>query len=257
MNSLNAPIVSTAPGEAPSGSLGVFSAEEHIARGRRMMRLFDAPGYEEAVRAFRLALEMSPDSVEANAFLSETYSHWGFREEINGRDGQSYHDLSLEFAEQAVRLGADRPESHRALSVALRRGANADADRSRAEILVALDLRENDADSLYQHWRAFGYDVAAPSIHRALELDPEHCGAYIDLGAAHYVNNQFPEALACLQAALKINPRNSLVQYNLAMVLDRVGMAEKGRAVLLRARRLSPDNPLLENGWASLGGGPI
>lgn len=228
-----------------------------LARGRRMMRTFDAPGYEEAVRAFRLALELDPDSVGARALLSETYSHWGFREELNGRDAQDYYDLSLEFAEEAVRLGADRPESRRALSVALRRGARADAERSREESRAALELREDDADSLYQHWRASGYDVASPAIQRALELDPEHCGAYIDLGAAHYANDQFPEALACLQAALKINPRNTLTQYNLAMVLDRVGMAEKALAVLRRARQLCPGNPLLETGWSSLGGGPL
>lgn len=257
MNSENIPIMLSDPGETPSEPSPVLLADDYVSQGRRMMRLFDVPGYEEAVVAFRLALELEPGSVLANAFLSETYSHWGFREEINGCDSQSYYDLALEFAEQAVRLGTRQPESHRALSVALRRGAHADVARCRAEICIALDLRKDDADSLYQYWRAFGYDVTEPAIQRALELDPELCGAYNDLAAAHYVNEKFPEALAYLQAALKINPRNSLVQYNLAMVLDHIGMADKALAVLRRARQLSPDNPLLENAWMGLSGEQI
>lgn len=231
------------------------SADDCVAEGRRLMRLFDAAGYEEAVAAFRQALELEPGSVAASAFLAETYSYWGFREELNGRDCQSFYDLSLELAEQAVSLGAHRPESRRALSVALRRGAHADIERSRAEILAALELRDDDAETWYQYWRAFGYEVSDPAIYRALELDPELCGAYNDLGAVLCGHERFPEALSYLQAALKLNPRNSLVQYNMAMVLDRMDLADKGLALLSRARRLLPNDPLLERGWAGLNGG--
>ncbi|MEK7858287.1 MAG: tetratricopeptide repeat protein [Elusimicrobiota bacterium] len=232
-----------------------LSVDDYLAQGRRMMRLYDAAGYEQAVVAFRHALELDPGSVEANAFLAETYSYWGFREELNGRESQSYYDLSLNLAEQSVRLGMHQPESHRALSVALRRGKHADAELSRSEILIAVDLRSDDAETWYQYWRAFGYDVSDPSIHRALELDPALCGAHNDLAAALVGKDRYPEALVHLQAALKINPRNSLVQYNLAMVLDHMGMGDKAIAFLRRARQLHPGDPLLETGWVSLGGG--
>lgn len=238
-------------GDEPAGEL---SAEDLTAHGRHMMRLFDVPGYEEAVVSFRRALEQNPGSVEASSLLAETYSYWGFREEIIGRRCQSFYDLSLEFAEQAMRLGTDHAESHRALSVALRRGAHADVKRSRTEILIALDIKNEDADAWYQCWRAFGYDIADTSIQRALAIDPELCGAYNDLGAVLCGKDRLTEALAHLQAGLKLNPRNALVQYNLAMVLERMGMADKGKALLLRARQLRPNDPLLEGGWARLGG---
>ena len=137
----------------------------------------------------------------------------------------------------------------------MRRGTNSDIERSRSEILVALDLRDDDADTWYQYWRAFGYEVGDPSIQRALDLDPELCGAYNDMAAALCGHDRFDEALSYLQAALKLNPRNSLVQYNLAMVLDRMDRADKGLAVLNRARRMLPNDPLLERGWAALNGG--
>ena len=100
-----------------------LSVDDYVALGWRMMRLYDSAGYEQAVVAFRHALELDPGSVEASAFLAETYSYWGFREELNGRESQSYYDLSLNLAEQSVRLGMHQPESHRALSVALGRAA--------------------------------------------------------------------------------------------------------------------------------------
>lgn len=221
-----------------------------------MMRLFDPLGYEEAVSAFRHALELDPGSVIASALLAETYSYWGFREELNARECQSFYDLALELAEQAILLDDQAPESHRALSVALRRGKHANLERSRSEIMLALDLRDDDADTWYQYWRAFGYEVGDQSIHRALELDPELCGAYNDMGAALCGYDRYDEALAYLQAALKLNPRNSLVQYNLAMVLDRMDRPDKGLAVLRRARRMLPNDPLLERGWAALNGSP-
>lgn len=231
------------------------TADSLVAEGRRMMRLFDPAGYEEAVSALRHALDLEPGSVVACALLAETYSYWGFREELNARDCQSFYDMAMELAERAVLLAPNSPEAHRALSVALRRGANSDIERSRSEILVALDLRDDDADTWYQYWRAFGYEVGDPSIHRALDLDPELCGAYNDMGAALCGQDRFDEALSYLQAALKLNPRNSLVQYNVAMVLDRMDRADKGLAVLNRARRMLPNDPLLERGWASLNGG--
>lgn len=230
------------------------AADGFVAEGRRRMRLFDAAGYKEAVVAFRRALDLAPDSVLAGACLAETYSYWGFREELNGRDSRSFYDLALELAERAVLLGARRPESRRALSVALLRGPHADIERSREEILAALDLRDDDAETWYQHWRAFGYEVEDPSFQRALELDPELCGAYNDMGVALCGRERLPEALSYLQAALRLNPRNSLVQYNLAMVLDRMDLADKGRALLNRARRMLPNDPLLDRGWAVLEG---
>src|SRR5256885_1660826 len=95
------------------------TADTLLAEGRRMMRLFDPAGYEEAVSALRHALDLEPGSVAACALLAETYSYWGFREELNGRECQSFYDMAMELAEQAVAADADAPEGHRALSIAL------------------------------------------------------------------------------------------------------------------------------------------
>lgn len=232
-----------------------LSALEHVALGRSMAKLFDLAGYEEAVAHFRHALELDPDCVSACVGLAETYSYWGFRREVSGLECQSYYDLSLEYASQALRMGPQLAESHRSLSVALRRGSHHDLDRSRAEILAAVDLRGDDAETWHQYWRAFGYDVSDPAIHRALQLDPRLCGAHNDLGAALCGNGRLAEAQARFQQALRLNPRNSLVQYNLAMTLDRQGLTQKAVALLRVARQMLPHDGLLESGWELLGGG--
>jgi tetratricopeptide (TPR) repeat protein len=245
----------TAQRDTQSVAPYALDLQENLTVGRRMLRLFDLPGYEEAVIHFRHALEHEPAHIAALSGLAEAYSYWGFRRELNGEECQSYYDLSLEQARAALRADPHISDSHRALSVALRRGARSDPNRARAEILIAVDLRDDDADTWYQYWRAFGYDVSDPSIHRALKLDPQLCGAHNDLGAALCGRDRLDEAVLHFRAALRINPRNSLTHYNLAMTLDRQGQAEKAVAVLRMAREMRPKDPLLESGWKLLGGG--
>jgi tetratricopeptide (TPR) repeat protein len=123
-------------------------------RARASMRLFDVDGYEEAVPLLREAVEAAPAYAPAYAALAETYSYWGFRREIGGMEAQSLYDMALENANLALNLAPDLAESHRAMAVALRRGAQADPDRRRAEVTTAMDMAPHDAETLWEHWRA-------------------------------------------------------------------------------------------------------
>jgi tetratricopeptide (TPR) repeat protein len=62
----------------------------------------------------------------------------------------------------------------------------------------------------------------------------------------------YDKALLELVEALRINPRNALAHYDVAMVLDRKGRREDGLRVLRRALGMHPDDPLLESGVALL-----
>lgn len=227
---------------------------ESFLEAKKLLRLFDIEGYERAVARFQHVLELAPDHAPAFAGLAETYSYWGFRRELNGQECQSYYDLAHAFAAEALRLAPERADSHRSMSLSLRRGDKRDLERAKREASLAVGLDPNDAETWHQSWRASGSDLADPSIHRALELDPSLCAAGNDLGVALCESGRLDEAVARFLAALRINPRNSLVLYNLAMALDRKDMRESAVTVMRHARAMHPGEPLLEYGWNLLGG---
>ncbi|MDE2290793.1 MAG: tetratricopeptide repeat protein, partial [Elusimicrobia bacterium] len=155
-------------------------------------------------------------------------------------------------AELAAKLAPESGAAHRALAVALRRGEKADPQRRQDEVLIALDLDPKDADAWYEYWRVRGYDPDDETIRRALELEPRHLGAHIDLGAALVEEGRLDEAAERLMEALRLNPRNALAAYDLAMVFNRQGHAERALELLRKARKLHPDERLLAAGMAAV-----
>lgn len=226
---------------------------EHYLDGVRSFRLYDIEGYEEAVVHLQRALDIEPTFGPAWACLAETYSHWGFRLEVAGEDGRALYKLSHDSALSALRYAPERSASHRAMAVALRRGAHADPVARREEVLVALDLDPKDASNWHEYWRAGGYQLPESSIERCLELDPRHCGARIDLGAALVVRKRYQEAAREFALAVQINPRNSLASFNLSMTLGRLGHRAKAEEILQGALKVRPGDPLLQEGFKHLG----
>lgn len=225
------------------------NTDELVRQGKTLLLLFDPQGYEEAVPLFRAAIEAAPTLAPAYAGLSETYSYWGFRRQIAGQESQSLYDMAHDYAHMALRLAPELAEAHRAMAVALRRGRRkSDHERRRQEITLALDLDPADGMSWAESWRANGYRLEDPALARALELAPDLCGLRIDLGAVYCELEQYDEAAAQLMKALKINPRNTLAYYDLAMVLDRKGDRPKAVGLLRKARELQPEDPLIESG---------
>lgn len=248
--------MSARPETKPPAASPELQARALTQRARAAMRLFDLEGYEDAVPLLREAVEAAPAYAPAYAALAETYSYWGFRREIAGLEAQSLYDMALENANLALNLAPDLAESHRAMAVALRRGAQADPERRRAEVTTAMDLAPDDAETLWEHWRAFGYDPEDPGLKRALALEPGLCGIHIDLGAVYCERGEYEAAVRELTKALQINPRNSLAYYDLAMSLNRKGHAAVALDIMRRVAKMHPDDPLIESGLEFLEGQP-
>ncbi len=224
------------------------AASDLCREGRAQLRLYDVEGYEKAVPLFRKALEEEPGRAEAHAGLAFAYALWGFRREIDGREPEGYYRMALQNAEAALKAAPESGEAHRAMAVALRRGAHADPVRRKEEVLLALDLEPGHPDNWYELWRASGSAAADPAIKRALELDPSHCAARIDLGVILCEEGRHREALTQFQLALRGNPRNSLALYNAAMVLNILGLPDNALSVLRKGLALQPGSRLLETG---------
>jgi tetratricopeptide (TPR) repeat protein len=220
--------------------------------GRKRLELFDIDGYQDAVACFRAALEADESCGSACVGLAEAFAYWGFRRELEGEDAEASYALAYRYAEKALALAAQEGSSHRAMAVALRRGARADAERRRAESSAAVELDPADADNWYEYWRAFGYGLADSSIRKALSLNPSHFAAYHDVAVALCEQGRLPEAEKWMRMALEIHPRHSLALYNLAMIAERQGRAADALAGLRAAGALFPGNRLIHDGMAAL-----
>lgn len=227
-------------------------AAELVRRAHEKRLLFDVPGYEQAVPLLKEAVELDPHNAPAYAELSQTYAYWGFRREICGLEHQSLYDMALDYAQEALRLDARLPAAHRAIAVALRRGSQADCARREKEVDEALALAPDDPETLCEKWRVNGYNPEDPILERVLALSPGFVAVHIDLGAVLSELEQFQESLVELEKAVVLNPMNAQCYYDIAMVLDRMGLRDKAVKLLKKAQRLRPDDALIAEGVSFL-----
>ncbi len=75
---------------------------------------------------------------------------------------------------------------------------------------------------------------------KAIELNPNSVGAYINLGTIYYNLGQLDAAESCYQAALSIQPNYALVHFNLGNVFDERNELYKARQHYEDAVRYAP-----------------
>lgn len=75
---------------------------------------------------------------------------------------------------------------------------------------------------------------------RAIELNPQAAGAYINLGTIYYNMLRLAEAEKCYRAAIEIDPDYALALFNLANVYDERGEFQDARQYYERALQISP-----------------
>lgn len=223
-------------------------AGELYLLGKRKMMLCDVDGFADAVPLFLQALEVSPNDPVIYAAMAETYSYWGRRREINGQECLSYYNLAYDNARRSLELGPDSSEAHRAMAVALRGGELCDPETRQREAARAYELNDYDAENCCEYWRTHGRRPDDPLIYKTVVLEPLLCGAHNDLGVALCEHERLDEAAFHLEAAVDLNPRNSLFQYNLAMVYFRRGAACDAQRLLEMTADLHPGDPLVLSG---------
>ncbi len=89
-------------------------------------------------------------------------------------------------------------------------------------------------------FRVGRYREAAESFRKALGLDPDSIGAWIDLGSALGEMGQADEAIEAFERAVELAPGNETALYNLGVLLSRRGEYERAIDYLSRAGQLAP-----------------
>jgi TolB-like protein/cytochrome c-type biogenesis protein CcmH/NrfG len=167
---------------------------------------FHAEGdLESAIRLYQEAVKLDPNFTLAWAYLSiaQIQSIMRGADSSLGRSAAAKDSLN-----HALALDPNLPEVH------LARGYNEEDDtRSLAEFREAEKGLPNSADvieaialqqKLLGHW-----DEAVANLQRAIELDPRNVRASNNLALAYCAMRRFPEALATLDRVLAWDPTNT------------------------------------------------
>jgi Tfp pilus assembly protein PilF len=79
---------------------------------------------------------------------------------------------------------------------------------------------------------------AIAAFTRVLEFDPEDIGSIVNLGQLHLQERRYDKAEAAFRKALKAEPYNATILYNLALTLNRSGATEEAQQHIERFREL-------------------
>lgn len=76
---------------------------------------------------------------------------------------------------------------------------------------------------------------------RALEAEPSHAGALINLGTMHFTAREFGKAREYYERAVASEPDNALARFNLANVFDELGLRLEALVHYQAALKIAPD----------------
>jgi adenylate cyclase len=196
---------------------------------------------EEARRLVHQSLTIDPNYARSYAWLALIYAtSWGApadKDYLNPAVLERAHD----FARKAVQLDRNLPQAHAALGLILTYQHQHDASIAAFEKAVSLNPN-------YVDWR-FGMALiragdskrAIEVVHAYMRLDPfyEPYASFV-LGFAHYMLEQYSQALSLLRDYVAQVPAFRTGHRLLAATLVRMGRLEEARAEAAVVLRLEP-----------------
>lgn len=165
----------------------------------------------KAVELLEQAIGRDPTFVQAHCQLASAHDHlYGFFDHTPAR--LALADAAVQTAQ---RLAPEAGEVHLALAQHFYQ-ARAEFDRARAEIDLAQKTLPNAADSFrwagYIDRREGRWEECIRNLQRAAELDPRNRLALQHLAGSYQQLRRYPEAVAALDRALALAPKDAVIQ---------------------------------------------
>jgi predicted Zn-dependent protease len=85
-------------------------------------------------------------------------------------------------------------------------------------------------------------DEALAPLKKALEVDPDNAGTYVQLGRLYHASKNYQDSRRVLEEALQINPFNPLIYRLLADVYPALGDQEKAKQAKTSLDKLMTPN---------------
>jgi predicted Zn finger-like uncharacterized protein len=199
------------------------SAADEVASGRKFMLLDDRLSYMQADKAFKTALLLDPNNVEACSGWVQNLALLDRR-----RGDVASRKTALDLVDYFLRKKPEDPGLHRAKAFLLfSLGRNEEA---RVHAQNAQNKLQDDAESLLVLGATYlesSTDMAVGMIKRALAANPELNVAYRLLGEAAVRQGKFHQALSYFQKRLEKDPGEFEALAASAEVYQEVGQFEK------------------------------
>ena len=243
-------------------------SDEHNSRG---IELADRGWLDEAIREFKKAIELDPDSAHAHDNLATVYSE----KKLYAQALEEYltalrlepdsatahynlacflathaHEMAIEQYKEAIAQDPEYPDAHLNLGMTY-----ADLDQreeAKAEFKAAIELEP--ADPLARHELAAmlmdegDYRDAIALLKEVVRLEPENYEGWLDLGISYAQKGFYQEAERCYGKARDLNPDDVLLNYNVAALYS---LWDKRAEALSAMRKALEKDPAKVRGWLS------
>lgn len=241
-------------------------SDEHNSRG---IELADRGWLDEAIREFKKAIELDPNSAHAHDNLATVYSEkklytqaleeylTALRLEPDSATAHynlacflatHAHDMAIEQYKEAIAQDPEYPDAHLNLGMTY-----ADLDQreeAKAEFKAAIELEPTDA--LARHELAAmlmdegDYRGAIALLNDVVRLEPENYEGWLDLGISYAQKGFYQEAERCYGKARDLNPDDVLLNYNVAALYS---LWDKRSEAMAALRKALDKEPAKVRGW--------
>src|SRR5713101_6270802 len=207
-------------------------SDEHNARG---IELADRGWLDEAIKEFKKAIELDPDSAHAHDNLATVYAE------------KKLYAQALEEYLAALRLEPESATAHYNLACFLATHAH---EMAIEQYKAAIDLDPDDP--LARHELAAllmdegDYRAAITLLNEVVRLEPENYEAWLDLGISYAQKGFYQEAERCYGKARDLNPDDVLLNYNVAALYS---LWDRRKEALDALRKALEKEPTKVRGW--------
>jgi len=215
------------------GRTAAPGAYDYYVQGHGYLRRYGPPQDDDnAIRLFRLALELDPKYALACAGLGEAYWH----KYVVTKDAQ-WIQQARAWCRRALELNDRLAPVHVALGL-IQNGTGNQAEAIR-EYQRALELSPDNADAYSElanvYAEAGKLSDAEATYKRAIQLQPGYWGFYSDLGRFYDTYGRYADAQSAFEHVVQLTPDNPKGYGDLGGLLVRMAQYDKALEVLWKS----------------------
>ncbi len=216
----------------------IASSDEHNSRG---IELADRGWLDEALKEFKKAIELDPESAHAWDNLATVYA-----------EKQRYRE-ALDAHLKSLQLDPENPSGHYNLASFL---AAHGLDFAVSEFLQTIELEDDYPDAHLNLGLAYAElgrtEEALKALQTAVEFDPADAVPRYELASLQMEEGDFRHAIVQLKEVTRLDPRNFEGWLDLGICYAQKGFYEEAERAYEAARELKPDELLLRYNLSAL-----
>jgi TolB-like protein/Flp pilus assembly protein TadD len=220
-------------------------AHEHYLRGRYFLARATEDGLNKAIRAFTASVQADPTSARPHAGLADAYTLL----RSTYLPPRLVMPKAKAAAARALELDPDLAEAHVSMGGVLM-FYDFDWAGAERELRRAIELAPNlaDAHDYYaMYLAAMGrHEEARLESDRAMALDPLSLAILDSAAWDRYLARDYPGGLALAQRALELDPNYWPAMRDAGLLYEKLGRFPEAIAALEKARRLDSNASILE-----------